>query len=214
MIQIPRIPLHAIKGPRSRRVTIVVVLLLIGYILLRSNLHGGPEARPPNLGSQDTTVKQRSLPVEPTVEQALPAESETVPRPEQSGFELQDVGGDVLESPAGLRYGPGSREGHRLKHVLRHGKDEPNRPGKHGVFAGDRAAILALLDDAFRLALEGDARAQVKTQGPRKIYTVDMERRIGFVGGQVGNRQNRPAANYVRLVLEGKYVITAFPFRP
>jgi len=135
--------------------------------------------------------------------------------------QLKPVGGGVLESPAGLRYAPGSREGHRTRHVLRHARDNPDRPGPHGVFTpapGSRAAasdqaVFALIDDAYRRAQRGGRGVQTRRQQGRTIHTVDMGRTVGYVGGRDGNRQNRPPARHIRLVLEGRNVITAFPLR-
>ena len=127
--------------------------------------------------------------------------------------QLRDLGGKVWESVAGLKYGPGSREKHRLLHVMRHAEDQPVRPGKHGVFAGngERKKVLALIDEAYLQALKGGRDVLVKREGKRVVYTVDMRRQVGFVGGQVGKKQGNPPAYKIRLVLEGTKVITAFP---
>ncbi|MCA9015512.1 MAG: hypothetical protein KDA77_09310 [Planctomycetaceae bacterium] len=127
--------------------------------------------------------------------------------------QLRDLGGKVWESAAGLKYGPGSQEKHRLLHIMRHAEDQPDRPGKHGVFAGngEQIKVLALIDEAYLQALKGGRNVQKKQEGNRVVYTVDLGRQIGFVGGQVGNQQGKPAAYKIRLVLEGTNVITAFP---
>lgn len=127
--------------------------------------------------------------------------------------QLRGLGGKVWESAAGLRYGPGSREKHRLLHIMRHAEDQPNRPGKHGVFSGEgeRKKVLAVIDEAYLKALKGGKKVERKKEGNRTVYTIDMDRRIGFVGGQVGNKQGKPSAYKIRLVLEGTNVITAFP---
>ncbi len=127
---------------------------------------------------------------------------------------LRRLPGDIYESTAGLRYGPGSREGHRLKHVLRHTADQPSRPGSHGVFVGGRAGALATIDEAYLIALKRDSRVRVQSEGKRTVYTVDLGREIGYVGGQEGKRRSQPRVSHVRLVLEGEYVITAFPVTP
>ena len=127
--------------------------------------------------------------------------------------QLHKTGNQVWESTAGLKYGPGSQEKHRLKHVMRHATDQPRRPGKHGVFAGegDQAKVLALIDEAYLKALQGGKSVQKKREGQRTVYTVDMKRPVGYVGGQVGNRTGKPPTYKIRLVLEGTSVITAFP---
>ncbi|MCA9259880.1 MAG: hypothetical protein KDA61_11800 [Planctomycetales bacterium] len=119
----------------------------------------------------------------------------------------------AYESPAGLRYARGSQEGHRILHVLAHTRDEPDRPGSHGVFEVDEASqLVELIDEAYQLAIAG-TRVQVEREGERVIYTVDMRRRVGYVGGQTGKRSNHPAAHKVRLVIDERNLITAFPVR-
>lgn len=127
--------------------------------------------------------------------------------------QLRETGDKTWESTAGLKYGPGSQEKHRLKHVMRHATDQPRRPGKHGVFAGEgeQQTVLALIDEAYLKALKGGPSVEKKKEGQRTVITVDMQRSIGYVGGQVGNRLGKPPAYKIRLVLDGSSVITAFP---
>ncbi len=126
--------------------------------------------------------------------------------------ELTDLGDGVQRSTAGLVYAPGSQEGHRLKHVMRHDNDQPSRPGLHGVFDGDADDLLAVIDEAYLLVRAGSPQVQSRREGDRMVHEVDLRRRIGFVGGQQGRRLGNPPATQVRLVLEGDRVITAFPF--
>jgi len=120
----------------------------------------------------------------------------------------------VYTSPAGLRYTGGSQQGHRLRHLMAHAKDAPDRPGQHGVFDDiDPAAVVALVDEAYLQAQTGrDTRTQREEE--RTVYDVNMRRRIGYIGGSSGNRRNRPTAKYLRLVVEADRLITAFPVRP
>ena len=73
----------------------------------------------------------------------------------------------------------------------------------------------ALLDEAYMKIKSGGrgVRKQKQDYGIT-AYTVDMRRKIGFVGGQTGKRRNNPSTNHVRLVLQGDRVITAYPFKP
>ena len=123
---------------------------------------------------------------------------------------LREVSRDRYISPAGLLYTPGSAEGHRLEHLRRHTKDAPGRPGKHGVFDGQMTGALKTVDQAYERAKKGQ-RTTVERDDGRTIYTVDMGKRVGYVGGREGNRRRKPMARRVRLVLEGSRVITAFP---
>ncbi|MDH3719563.1 MAG: hypothetical protein OES79_15685 [Planctomycetota bacterium] len=194
----------------SLATTIVVLVLVVGYVALRPVVEQRFGIRLPSIGQQDDTSPDdasRSQRPNDGYGESTRAESPQLDV-------LRDVGGGVKESPAGLRYGPGSREGHRWKHVLRHAANQPNRPGPHGVFDDDPAQIVAVIDEAYELAEQGSRRARQKRDGPRTIYTVDMGRRVGYVGGQTGSRQGHPPAHGVRLVLEGRNVISAYPVKP
>lgn len=118
--------------------------------------------------------------------------------------------GDIKVSPAGLRYTKGSSEGHRLTHVLRHTKDALNRP-VHGVFDGDQAKVIATIDEAYRKAQSGGGGVEREQEGRRTALTVDLNRRIGYVGGQKGQRNGNPPCTKIKLILEEKNVITAYP---
>lgn len=123
---------------------------------------------------------------------------------------LQEISRDRFMSPEGLLYTPGSAEGHRLEHLRRHTADQPTRPGKHGVFDGGMEGALKSIEKAYQKAKAGQ-RTTKQVDGKRTIYTVDMGKRIGFVGGREGNQKRKPMARRLRMVLEGNRVITAFP---
>lgn len=126
---------------------------------------------------------------------------------------LRQVGRDLV-SPAGLRYTRGSEHGHRIDHLMAHTRDEPEQPGSHGVFdSQDRDEVVLLVDEAYELAL-AKRHTQIEEEGGRTVYTVDLARIVGFVGGQSGNRRGRPKARHLRLVVEEDRLITAFPIIP
>ena len=127
--------------------------------------------------------------------------------------ELKQVSRTVYESTAGLRYTSGSQDGHRLTHLMKHAGDDPDRP-VHGVFDGTKRGILVLLDEAWTIAQKrGPPQVQKDIERDRTIYTIDMKKRIGYVGGQRGDRDNHPACRKIRLVVEGRDVITAYPVK-
>lgn len=127
------------------------------------------------------------------------------------GF-LTEVGRGRYESPAGLVYGPGSEEGHRLKHIAKHLEDQPNRPGSHGVFRGDMKAFLIAIDDTYTRAKNEAKGTTKKDDDGSVVYEVTFEKTIGFIGGEAGEKKKNPAAKKMRLVVRGSNVITAFPF--
>ena len=127
------------------------------------------------------------------------------------GF-LSEVGRNRYESPAGLVYGPGSEEGHRLKHIARHLEDQPDRPGSHGVFKGGMKAFLETIDDAYKRAKKGAKGTTKKEDEGSMVYEVTFEKAIGFIGGKTGGQKKNPPTKKIRLVVRGDNVITAFPF--
>ena len=132
---------------------------------------------------------------------------------ELSGF-LEPLGRDSYVSPSGLRYTRGSEHGHRIAHIMAHTHDEPNQPGQHGVFdAKQPLEVFRLIDNVYQQALLGD-RTDTSYEDERTIYTVNLGKRIGYIGGTSGNRRNHPTAKHLRLVVERDRLITAFPYRP
>ena len=125
---------------------------------------------------------------------------------------LTEIGKEDYMSAGGLRYTPGSTEGHRLKHLERHLKDQPDRPSSHGVFYGDMPQVIRWLDDAYARAKAGERGTSRENQGKRTVYEASFEKPVGFVGGRTGARKGNPDARRIRLVVEGNRVITAFPF--
>lgn len=142
-------------------------------------------------------------------------------QPGRAGFSTKKSGQPYLKegrrgtkvSPEGLVY-TGSRSGeHRTDHVLRHAKDQPNRPGNHGVFDADGDDVFRLIDEAYVLVKQNSR--QVSKDPPRDgktAFLVDMKRRIGFRGGKSGNRAGKPAAKKMKLILADDRVITAYPY--
>ncbi len=128
---------------------------------------------------------------------------------------LKEIRNNVFESSAGLIYRSGSEDGHRLKHVMQHAKDNLQKK-THGVFDGDgdRDIVLALIDEAFMKAKKGGPDVRSEQQNERLVYTVNLKRRIGQMGGEEGERKGNPECRYLRIVLEDEnVVISAYPTR-
>jgi len=126
--------------------------------------------------------------------------------------QLKLIGKNVFRSAAGLVYRPGSQDGHRLKHILKHAKDNLQKP-VHGVFEGDRDEILRWIDLAWIRAGKGGKLVRSRQQNDRTAWTVNMQEKIGYTGGQKGQSKRKPPCRYLRLVVEddGKTVVTAYP---
>lgn len=128
-------------------------------------------------------------------------------------FKLTEIGKNKFKSPAGLVYTMGPGGEHRIDHVLRHGNDMPNRP-VHSVFSGDRDTILMVIDEGFRLVQSQPQQVKTNRERNRTEYTIDMQRKIGFEGGQKGKRKGFPALKRLKLILQDKTnVVTAYPYR-
>ena len=174
----------------------------------------------PGSAASDSTAQRsnRSSTNTPSADAANPAtkhrSSTESTQAEAPLGKLTEVGPKVFETTAGLRYGPGSVDGHRLLHIMEHAKDRPDKP-VHGVFEGDEFKVRAMIDEAYLIAdLRGPPQARKTTEGQRTIWKVDMKRKVGYLGGQVGKRKGRPSLTGIQLVLEGQNVITAYPIDP
>ena len=130
-------------------------------------------------------------------------------------YKLKEVGRDRYQTPAGLLYTMGPRGEHRIQHVMRHAQDQPKRRGSHGVFLGngDQDAVLKIIDDAYELVKSKSPRAEYESSKGNDKWEVDMQRKVGFEGGQTGQKNNNRSLNSVRMILDGNRVITAFPVR-
>ncbi len=208
--------------------TALIVGLVIGYIVARPHLEkrfgrAQPEVSgkqvdhesPPGRNAVDRKgLGGRAAAGTDSPDTAGPSDRVGDSTSEARLGELREISPRVFESMAGLRYRPGSEAGHRVDHILKHAEDDPDRPGSHGVFDGDRADILAVIDEAYQKAQRGGRDVKTEREDGRTIHTVNMQKRVGYVGGESGRRRNHPETRHVRLVLEGVDVITAFPLRP
>ncbi|NKY39211.1 hypothetical protein [Cellulomonas septica] len=112
----------------------------------------------------------------------------------------------TFRSPGGLIYGPDPHFDSRVEHVLNHATDQPQR-SKHGVFTEDP---LAATDEAWAIARRGPVVSF--TNGDRTSYYVNMQRDVGYVGGEPGSTAGHPKVSYMVLGIEnGNHVITSFP---
>jgi hypothetical protein len=95
-----------------------------------------------------------------------------------------------------------------------HAVDDPDRPQQHGVFdAGDRDGVLELLDEAYNFVKQNSGNVETAREGDRTVYTIDMGRRIGYVGGRAGKQKQFPPCRQIKLVLANRNVITAYPVK-
>jgi hypothetical protein len=124
---------------------------------------------------------------------------------------LKEVGKNRFESPAGLIYKPGSEEGHRLKHIERHLKDMPDRPGSHGVFDGSMVEFLIAIDDTVTRAKRKLKGTTMKEDDGAMVYEASFDKPIGFLGGETGKRKRNPKVKKMKVVVRDDAVITAFP---
>ena len=169
---------------------------------------------------RDTGGRQRTADAEPTTSKNSTASSsgpstassdKSQAKDTPALGELREIRDYVFESTAGLLYVKGSADGHRLKHVMKHARDDLSKP-KHGVFEGDRDQILAVIDEAFEKTKKSSKDVRKSEQGERTVYIVNLGRKIGYVGGSSGERSGNPDCRYVQLVLEDEnVVITAYP---
>lgn len=181
-------------GNSRLRVILLSLLTLAGFFGLLSTV---ASLASPAAAMQAGTAPAKSRP-KATKQQA-------------AGFQLREIRPNVFESPAGLLYLPGSEEGHRIDHVLQHLQDDPQKK-LHGVFEGDRNRWLATIDEAWTKSAAGGPLVKRQQQNGRTVATVDLQRRLGYVGGSEGARRRKPECRLLRIVTENRReVITAYP---
>lgn len=104
---------------------------------------------------------------------------------------------NAYQSPGGLIYTDGSRDGHRLLHVLRHGLDNPDK-SLHSIFNVTSDKLLQLVDDAWAKRY---SVTPIPQYNGNKVYIIPMGRVVGTQGEK-----------YIRIVVEsGQKIVTAFP---
>ena len=220
--QLLRLIQMLVRGVRSGKIKlrwlIAIGVLAVGYFLLQPMLVRSLGINLPGFGdlvAGSTQTRETASTADDQTESAnSPISKNKIPADKLLEEILNGNSRQVYKSAAGLRYTRGSAQGHRLKHLMAHAVDEPNRPGQHGVFdTDDPSAVVAIVDQAYLQAQTGrDTRIQ--NEDERIVYDVNLRQRIGYVGGQSGNRRNRPAAKHLRIVVEGDRLITAFPVNP
>ncbi|MBX3418888.1 MAG: hypothetical protein KF851_14895 [Pirellulaceae bacterium] len=214
-------------GRNQKLLVFVGLLLLVIYTFSRPTLEKwlgrelpvlinlGNEATPaPDAPKQSDSQTQNSRTANESVQKDR---SNPASAPESKGteFAFEKLPRGELQSPAGLIYGFGPNREHRVDHVLLHAADNPNRP-VHSVFNGNRDAILSLLDEAYELIKQKDKRVKATPNNEypdRTEYVIDMQRAIGYRGGQNGRRDGFPKLSRLKLILaDENRVISAFPF--
>lgn len=201
---------------------ILVLIAIVGtWVLSQSSQWGGDVfSNAPGDSQQENQPDSSELPtITPTItpppsQDSGATQSSAEDVAERPLGELRDLGDDVFESTAGLIYKSGSADGHRIDHVLEHGSDEPGKQ-VHGVFdPGDRSAVLAVIDEAWLKARKGGSDVRKQKQNQRTVYTIRMNRKVGYVGGKDGKQQKYPECKNIRIVVEGSAeVITAYPVK-
>lgn len=104
------------------------------------------------------------------------------------------------QSPAGLFYGLGSKEGNRVYHVFAHLVPDESKP-IHSVFDTDQQGLIDLIDEAWQNRENGYSKAQ---SNGNRVYDIDMGRVIGTNG-----------ESEMRIVVKdgSTSIITAYPRR-
>ena len=169
--------------------------------------------RPADTSSSSAADEDSAEKRQPEIRQSQRQQAETPQKDKPALGQLSLVRGtrDEFLSTAGLMYVRGSEDGHRLKHVLKHSEDDPDKP-VHGVFDGDRDQILAWLDQAWMKGRQGGKGVRTEEQGGRVVYTVDIGEKVGYVGGHIGKRKGNPPCRFLKLVIQdGDQVVTAYP---
>lgn len=197
----------------SKKIVVIAIILVVGgYQLYTENYSVDQSASTGNGLPGKVAGDEQSRPPTGNANNAGLKKSNVESNRETAGPFLLPAGAKNLKSPAGLIYTGGQRE-HRSDHVLRHASDIPNREGPHGVFDADGDDVFRLVDEAYQL-VKSKSRQVKTTQASdgKQEHIIDMKRKIGFLGGRTGNRENHPPLYKVKLILAENRVITAYPY--
>ncbi|WP_157432860.1 polymorphic toxin-type HINT domain-containing protein [Actinomadura rifamycini] len=95
-------------------------------------------------------------------------------------FNMIPWGNGAMRSPAKLVYRPGSRHGHRLRHIQAHGDRAPVDPSKtvHSRFNTHGRELFRLIDDAWEIRASGTKT----TRNGTDEYVIPMNRVVGTQG--------------------------------
>lgn len=195
------------SNPIHPKWLVLIVLMLISYSLLQPKLNSRWGWNLPSLAS---LLSENSSSGEP--EKGSGSPSDSLGEENLRYGLLRETKRQEFVSPAGLRYTRGSEEGHRLDHLARHLEDQPERPGRHGVFRGDMHRVLLWLDEAYQRNQIGAVGGESRVEDGRTVIEVTFSETIGYIGGREGARRRHPESKRLRMVLDGDRVITAFPF--
>lgn len=107
----------------------------------------------------------------------------------------------TVTSPAGIKYNPGSNQGHRILHVLeRHGSGLNGKNVPHGsLFNADNLELFYLIDEVYS---SGNKVASKIAADGRIHYYYDAGRVIGLKGQSM-----------MKMIFEGDEFITAYPVK-
>ncbi|WFE53167.1 hypothetical protein O7617_23880 [Micromonospora sp. WMMD1155] len=92
---------------------------------------------------------------------------------------LTDLGANWYRTPAGLNYGPGSKHGHYILHVLDHAYPNPAK-SFHTVFLAEPSEILKIVDEAWNRR-DGNMLIEIDDRGD-SWWAISMGRQIGTAG--------------------------------
>lgn len=163
-------------------------------------------------GSQQLKPPQANRPAETKPANGSKSNGQQQKEPTSRDEYLKRIRGNDWQSPSGLIFTMGPGGEHRVDHVMRHGRDDQSRPA-HGVFEGDEVTILKLLDEVHELIKSKSKYVKSEESRGNTAYTVSTGRKIGYEGGEKGKRSGNRPLKSVRLILDGKRVITAYPYR-
>ncbi|MCU0716374.1 MAG: hypothetical protein MUD03_09630 [Pirellula sp.] len=193
---------------------LVIVLYAFAQPWLNKRLGWNLPAIP--IADSSSSPSSNSSPSQPPVDSSLDAKPSSADSSHADSATaesfLQKVGDQTFRSPAGLVYKRGSAEGHRLKHLERHLRDIPDRPGPHGVFNGTMDEFLRIIDAGYTRAKNKESGTSVKNDNGREEIDIRFPSEIGFLGGQEGKRKGNPPLKRLKIILDEDSVITAYPF--
>ena len=186
-----------------------VIILLVGYVLARPTLENLLGMELPAIVDLEQNAPDDAKPDSDDKSEKTIPKSDGSKKNASGGFRTTKLSNGRIQTPEGLIYNQ-----NRLRHVMLHAKDIPDRDQRHGVFdANFENDVLSVIDQAYAKVLAKSRDVKTKNEDGRFVYTVNMKRKIGYEGGTVGKRNGHQDCRHIQLVLEKQNVITAYPIR-
>jgi hypothetical protein len=96
-------------------------------------------------------------------------------------------------------------------HIYEHTENDPKKI-IHGFFDISNEDMDKLIEEITKILQEkNNKNLRSYFSGQQLIYDIDMGRKIGWIGGQRGEEMGFPTTTFIRVIMDGRMVISCYP---